>query len=66
MKNHTPSDAWIHRLIIVLASSVTVSAVGAVITVAILDQPVPEIVIALGVVVTTGLVRLLVPILILR
>lgn len=51
---------------IVLGLIAIVTAAGAVIMMVVLNQPVPDILIALGLVATTSLVRLLVPILLIR
>ena len=58
MNTRMQTDAWIYRTIIVLGSIYAVSVVG-IITLAIMGQPMPEILIALGLVAGAGLVKLL-------
>jgi hypothetical protein len=58
MNTGMQTDVWIYRTIIVLGSIYAVSVVG-IITLAIMGQPMPENLVALGAVAAAGLVRLL-------
>jgi hypothetical protein len=60
MKTHMQTDIWIYRTVVVLSSIVATSVAGTVILM-ILDQPMPELLFALGSVAVGGLARLLVP-----
>jgi hypothetical protein len=53
-------DTWIYLTMIVLSIIVMVSAVGTIILV-VLHQPMSELLIMLGVITAVGLVRLVVP-----
>jgi hypothetical protein len=61
MNNRMHPDTWMHRIMIALGLIVILSAVGAVIMVAVLHQPIPELLIASGIAAAVGLVRILLP-----
>jgi len=60
MNTRTQTDVWIYRIVIVLGLTVGVSVVSAI-TLALMGQPMPKLLIALGLVAVGGLARLLVP-----
>ncbi|MCI0608228.1 MAG: hypothetical protein L0Z71_04100 [Anaerolineae bacterium] len=60
MNTHTQTDVWISRTMILLGLIAMGSAVGAIIL-TIMNQPMPEIIIALGMVALSGLAMLLIP-----
>jgi len=60
MKTRMQTDAWIYSIVVALCVTIVVIVVVTVIL-TIIGQPIPEILIALGAVAASGLVRLLLP-----
>lgn len=61
MNTRIQSDTWMHRIMIVLGLIVIVSVIGAITMVAVLNQPISELLIVPGIVAAAGLVRMLMP-----
>ena len=61
MNTYIHTDAWVHRIMIALGLIAILSAVGAITMVAVLHQPISELLIASGIAAAVGLVRMLLP-----
>ena len=60
MNTRMQTDAWIYRIVVVLGLTVIMSVIGSM-TLASIGLPMPEPLIALGLVAAGGLARLLIP-----
>ena len=60
MNTHTSADTWMHYILIVLGLIVVACAVS-MILLAVLNQPISEMLIIPGIVAAVSLVRLLIP-----
>lgn len=60
MNTYMQTDAWIYRLAVVLALTLASSFAG-ILSLTLMQRPVPELLFALGSVAGSGLARLLIP-----